>query len=59
MEELGEGMKELKEIATHKKNIINQPDAPELLGTKPPTKEYMVGSMAPATHVVEDCHIWH
>jgi hypothetical protein len=41
MEELGEGLKELKGFATHRKNNnINQPDTPELPGTNPPTKKY-------------------
>jgi hypothetical protein len=33
---------------------MNQPVPPELPRTKPPTKEYMEGAMAPATHVSED-----
>jgi hypothetical protein len=34
-------LKELKGIATHRKNNnINQPEPSELPGTKPPTKEY-------------------
>jgi hypothetical protein len=41
MEELEKGLKELKGFATHRKNNnINQPDLPELPGTKPPTKDY-------------------
>ena len=41
MEELEKGLKELKGFATHRKNNnINQPEPPELPGTKPPTKEY-------------------
>jgi len=41
MEELEKGLKELKELASPRKNNnINQPDTPELLGIKPPTKEY-------------------
>ena len=41
MEELEKGLKDLKGFATHcKNNNINQPDTPELSGTKPPTKEY-------------------
>jgi hypothetical protein len=41
MEELEKGLKEQKEFATHRKNNnINQPDLPDLPGTKPPTKEY-------------------
>jgi hypothetical protein len=41
IEELEKGLKGLKEFATHRKNNnINQPDPPELSGTKPPTKEY-------------------
>jgi hypothetical protein len=40
MEELEKGLKELKGFATHRKNNnINQPDHPELPGTKPSTKE--------------------
>jgi hypothetical protein len=42
MEELEKGPKKLKGIATHRKNNnINQPDLPELSGTKPSTKEYI------------------
>jgi hypothetical protein len=40
MEELEKGLKELKGFALHRKNNINQPEPPELPGTKPPTKEY-------------------
>jgi hypothetical protein len=42
LEELGEGLKELKGIATlqEEQQFINQPDTPELPGTKLPTKEY-------------------
>jgi hypothetical protein len=40
MEELEKGLKELNGFATHCKNNINQPDLPELPGTKSPTKEY-------------------
>jgi hypothetical protein len=41
MQELGKVLKELKGFATHRKNNnINQPDHPELPGTKLPTKEY-------------------
>jgi hypothetical protein len=41
MEELETRLKELKGFATHRKNNnINQPDPPELTGTKPPSKEY-------------------
>jgi hypothetical protein len=40
MEELEKGLKELKGFVTHrKKNNINQPDLPEIPGTKPTTKE--------------------
>ena len=39
MEELENGLKELKGLQSHrKKNNINQPEFP---GFKPPTKEYM------------------
>ena len=45
MEELGEGLKELKGFEPHKKNNnINQPEPLELPGTKPPTKEGNHGS---------------
>ena len=48
MEELQKGLKELKGFKTHRKNNnINQPNVPELPGTKPPTR------VAPATHVAE------
>ena len=41
MEELGEGLEELKELAPHrKKSNINQPDTIDLPGTKATTKEY-------------------
>jgi hypothetical protein len=41
MEELEKGLKELRGFAPHRKNNnINQPDPPELPGTKPPTTEY-------------------
>ena len=41
MEELEKGLKELKGVATQRKNSnINQPDTLELPGTKLPTKEY-------------------
>jgi hypothetical protein len=37
------------------KDCINQPDPPELPGTKPPTKEYTWREpMAPAAYVAED-----
>ena len=40
-EELEKGLKELKGFATRRKNNnINQSNTPELLGTKPLTKEY-------------------
>jgi hypothetical protein len=35
-------------------NNINQPDSPELPGTKPPIKVYVEGPMAPATYVAKD-----
>jgi hypothetical protein len=43
-----------------KNNNINQPDTPELPGTKPPTKEYTWRSMAPSAYVPEDLvgHQW-
>ena len=41
MEELEKGLKKLKGFVTPRRHInINQPDLPELPGTKPPTKEY-------------------
>jgi hypothetical protein len=40
MEEFGEEQKELKELQAQWKNNINKLDHPELLETKPPTKEY-------------------
>jgi hypothetical protein len=41
MQELEKGLSELKGFATHRRNNdINQPDAPELPGTKPSTKQY-------------------
>jgi hypothetical protein len=41
MEEVKKGLKELNQFATHRKNNnINQPNTPELPGTKLPTKEY-------------------
>jgi hypothetical protein len=38
---------------------MNQPVPPELPGTKPPTKEYMEGPMAPAAYVTEDSLVRH
>jgi hypothetical protein len=40
MDDLGEGLKELKGLHHLWKNNINQQNPPELPGTKPPTKEY-------------------
>jgi hypothetical protein len=41
VEELEKGRIELKGFSTNRKsNNINQPDSPELPGSKPPTKEY-------------------
>ena len=57
MEELEKGLKELKSLQPHRKNNnINQPDSPELPGTKPSTKE---GPTAPATYVTEDDLVRH
>jgi hypothetical protein len=40
MEDLEKGPKEWKGFAAHRKNKnMNQPVPPELLGTKPPTRE--------------------
>jgi hypothetical protein len=40
MEELEKGLKKLRGLQPHRrKNNMNQPVAPELPGTKPPTKE--------------------
>jgi hypothetical protein len=40
VEDLEEGLKELKGFAMYRKNNnVNQPDPPELPGTKPLTKE--------------------
>jgi hypothetical protein len=36
-----------------KSNKINQPDSPELPGTKPPTRVHMEGPMTPAAYVAE------
>ena len=41
-----------------KNNNINQPDPPELPGTKPPTRVHMEGPMAPAAYVAEKGHQW-
>jgi hypothetical protein len=42
VEELEKGLNELKGFASYRKNNnINQPNPPEVPGTKPPTKEYM------------------
>jgi hypothetical protein len=42
VEELEKGLKELKVLGTHRKsNNINQPDPPELPGTKLTTKGYI------------------
>jgi hypothetical protein len=57
MEEVGEGLKELKGMATPQEE---QQDHPELPGTKTTNQRvYMGGSMAPATYVAEDGLIWH
>ena len=40
MEELEKGLKEVKGFATLSERQYQQPDSPELPGTKPPTKEY-------------------
>jgi hypothetical protein len=41
MEELEKGLKELRGLQLYGGNIsVNKPDAPELPGTGPPTKEY-------------------
>jgi hypothetical protein len=41
MQKLEKGLKELKGFEIHRKNNnINQPEPPELTGTKLPTKEY-------------------
>ena len=41
VEELEKGLKELKELEAHRRNNnMDQPVLPELLETKPPTKEY-------------------
>ena len=40
-EDLEKGLKELKGLQSQRKNnSINQPDSPELPGTKPSSKEY-------------------
>lgn len=45
-------LKELKGFATHRKNNnINQPDPPELPGTKPSTKEYTWRKPGLQTHM--------
>jgi hypothetical protein len=60
VEELENRMQELKRFATHRKNNnINQPDPPELPGTKTPTKVHMEGPMAPAAYAVEDGSVRH
>jgi hypothetical protein len=38
---------------------MNQPVPPELPGTKPPTKEHMVGLMAPDAYAAEDGFVGH
>jgi hypothetical protein len=53
MEALKKGLKELKVFETHKNNNINQPDPSELLGTKPPTRVYVEGPMAPDAYITE------
>jgi hypothetical protein len=51
---VGERMKKLKGFVTHRKNNnINQPDHPELPGTKPPTRVHMEGPMSPAAYIAE------
>jgi hypothetical protein len=41
-------------LQLHRKNNINYPDHSEFAETKPPTRAYMEGSIAPATYVAED-----
>ena len=50
MEELEKGLKELKGFGSPKNNI-NQPDDPELPGTKPPAKEYTWSDLWLQKHV--------
>ena len=58
MEELGEGLKEQRGFPTPLEEQQYQPTRPpEFLGTKPPTRVYIEGTMAPATYVEEDCLI--
>jgi hypothetical protein len=58
MEELGEGLKELKGIATPYEEQQYQLTR-KLPGTKSPTKEHTwAGLWLPATYVAEDCLIW-
>jgi hypothetical protein len=38
---------------------INQPEQPELPGTKPPTRVHMEGLMAPAAYVAEGGLMWN
>jgi hypothetical protein len=60
MEEVGEGLKELKGVATHRRNnSINELDPSELPGTKLPIRVYMGQSMASAIYVAKDGLIWH
>jgi hypothetical protein len=60
MKEIEKGLKKLKRFTTHRKNNnINQPEPPEFLGTKPPTRVHMQGLMAPETYVVENGLDWH
>jgi hypothetical protein len=41
VEEIDKDLNELKGFATHRNsNNMNQPDSPELIRSKPPTKEY-------------------
>ena len=42
-----------------KSNKINQPDSPELPGTKPPTRVHTEGPMTPATYVAQDGLIYY
>jgi hypothetical protein len=50
----GRGLEEQMRIATPWKNNIGWPDYPVLPKSRPTTKIYLGGSMAPDTYVAED-----
>jgi hypothetical protein len=60
MEELGEGLKELKGIATpleeQQYKLTQTPS--KLPGTQLPTIEHIWAGLTPGTYAAEDCSVW-